>query len=251
MTSLSDRSQHEIDHGQKLRDSGNPERIWNWDTPAGKVRAQRRARLIAEAAQLKPGMHVMEVGCGTGLFTELMSVYGAHILAVDISPELLEIANKRNLLPALVEFREMRFEDGAVDGPFDAIVGSSVLHHLEMKTALQRMFELLKPGGVIAFAEPNMLNPQIWAERNIAAVRERNGASPDETAIVRWQLARDLAEIGFVDCNIRNTDWLHPSTPQALIPLVSNLGLVLESIPGIKEFTGSVLIQASRPAATP
>jgi len=92
-----------------------------------------------------------------------------------------------------------------------------------------------------------MLNPQVWVERNIPAVRERNGASPDETAIVRWKLSRDLSEIGFTDIQIRNTDWLHPATPAPLIPIIQNIGLLLEALPGIKEFTGSVLIKARKP----
>jgi 2-polyprenyl-3-methyl-5-hydroxy-6-metoxy-1,4-benzoquinol methylase len=250
MTPSNERSQHEIEHGRRLAESGDPELIWNWASPAGQVRARRRARLIGDAAGLKPGMRVMEVGCGTGLFTELMSAYGAHILAVDISPDLLALARKRHLPPDLVSFREMRFEEGDIEGPFDAITGSSVLHHLDMIPALRRMYELLKPGGVIAFAEPNMLNPQIWAERHIPAIRDRHHVSPDETAIVRWKLARDLAQIGYTAIQIRNVDWLHPATPEPLIGAVYRLGLLLERIPLIREFSGSVLIRAKRPPDT-
>jgi 2-polyprenyl-3-methyl-5-hydroxy-6-metoxy-1,4-benzoquinol methylase len=248
MATLDERSQHEIIHGQMLAGSGNPEDIWNWNSPAGRIRAKRRGGLIAEAAGLKPGMRTVEVGCGTGLFTEMFARSGAFILAVDISPDLLVYARSRNLPADQVEFREARFEDCDVDGPFDAVIGSSVLHHLDMKAALQNIFNLLKPGGRMAFAEPNMLNPQVWAERNIPAVRLRNGVSPDETAIVRWTMARDLATIGFTDIHLRNIDWLHPATPEALIPLVSNAGLVMEKIPLIREFTGSLLISARRPA---
>jgi 2-polyprenyl-3-methyl-5-hydroxy-6-metoxy-1,4-benzoquinol methylase len=247
MATLEERSQHEILHGQKLAGSGNPEDIWNWNSPAGRVRAARRGGLIADAAGLKPGMRVVEVGCGTGLFTEMFARSGAHILAVDISPDLLVYARARNLPADQVEFREARFEDCDVDGPFDAVIGSSVLHHLDMKAALKTIFGLLKPGGKMAFAEPNMLNPQVWAERNIPAVREHNGVSPDETAIVRWQMARDLAAIGFTDIHLRNIDWLHPATPKPLIPLVSRTGLIMEKIPLIREFTGSLLISAQRP----
>src|SRR5574341_55663 len=242
------RADHEVLHGKRLRDAGNPEQIWNWNSPAGKVRAQRRARLLGEAVALKPGMWVLEVGCGTGLFTELLVPYGARILAVDISPDLLSIARSRALDPDYVEFREMRFEDGLIGGPFDAIVGSSVLHHLDMVAALRRTYELLKSGGRIAFAEPNMLNPQIWAERHIPAIRERNFVAPDETAIVRWRLARDLEAIGFDNIEIRNVDWLHPATPEPLIRTVYSLGLWLERIPLIREFSGSVLISARRPS---
>src|SRR5258707_1299687 len=220
---LNERNQHEILHGVRLAATGNPEAVWNWDSPAGKVRAKRRAQLLSEAAELKPGMHVMEVGCGTGLFTELLASTGATILAVDISSELLALAEKRNLPRDTVEFRTIRFEDVDIDEPFDAIVGSSVLHHLDVYPALQRIYELLKPRGVIAFAEPNMLNPLVWTERYIPAIRVRNGVSPDETAIIRYRLARDLAQIGFTEISVRNVDWLHPATPSPLINVVSNV----------------------------
>jgi 2-polyprenyl-3-methyl-5-hydroxy-6-metoxy-1,4-benzoquinol methylase len=247
MTLSSERAHNEIAHGQKLAASGNPENIWNWNSPAGRVRAVRRGTLIAQTAQLSPGMRVMEIGCGTGLFTEIFARYGASILAVDISPDLLSYARARYLPQEQVEFREMRFEDCDVESPFDAILGSSVLHHLDMHPALQTIYKLLKPGGIMVFAEPNMLNPQVWAERHIPVIRERNGASPDEMAIVRWSMARDLASVGFTDIRLRNIDWLHPATPEPLIGVVSQLGRLLEQVPLIREFTGSLLISGRRP----
>jgi 2-polyprenyl-3-methyl-5-hydroxy-6-metoxy-1,4-benzoquinol methylase len=249
MTSSGERQRHEVLHGKHLVEVGDPEQSWNWSTPAGRLRAQRRAQLLIEAANLKSGKRVLEIGCGTGLFTELMAVSGANILAVDISPDLLEIAQKRNLPDEHVEFRLMSFEDGDIDEPFDAIVGSSILHHLDIPIALNRIFELLVPGGVIAFAEPNMLNPQIWAERNIPAIRRRLHVSPDETAIVRRKLARELTHTGFTDIHIRNVDWLHPRTPKSMIRIVHRVGLILEQIPLLREFSGSVLIKAIRPHA--
>lgn len=247
MITADKRSKNEIKHGLKLASTGDPEKLWNWSSPAGQVRAQRRARLITTAANLQPGMQVLEIGCGTGLFTELMAVSGAHILAVDISPDLLQIARQRGLPSDQVKFAEMRFEDGKMDGPFDAIVGSSVLHHLDIPLALRHIYALLKPEGVMVFAEPNMINPQVWAERNVGWIREKLGVSPDETAINRWELAQDLREIGFVEVAIRTTDFLHPATPRALIPVVYQLGLILEYIPLVREIAGSVLIRAQRP----
>ena len=247
MPQLDERARHEIEHGKLLAASGNPETIWWWGSPAGQKRAQRRGQLLTQGAQLKPGLRVLEVGCGTGLFTEMMAQSGASILAVDISPDLIELARKRVYPVGTVELAVMRFEDCDINEPFDAIVGSSVLHHLDIPLALRRMYELLKPGGMLVFAEPNMLNPQIFLQRNIGFLRESVGESPDETAIRRWELAKQLATVGFSQIDIRNTDWLHPSTPPTFIPLLWNVGLVLEHIPFIREFSGSVLIRAQRP----
>ena len=47
----------EIAHGRKIA-AMDPERIWGWQTPAGKVRAFRRAGLISASARLGPGRRV-------------------------------------------------------------------------------------------------------------------------------------------------------------------------------------------------
>ena len=44
------------------------------------------------SSHLEPGMRVLELGCGTGYFTRELARSGADVIAVDVSPELLEIA---------------------------------------------------------------------------------------------------------------------------------------------------------------
>jgi SAM-dependent methyltransferase len=241
---MSGLAEHEIHHGELLA-SKDTELIWGWGTPAGRVRATRRAKLIERGAKLGPNVHVLEIGCGTGIFTEMFSQTGAQIVAVDISPDLLKKAYVRNLPKDTVRFMEKRFEDCDVDGPFDAVVGSSILHHLELEKALQRIYELLKPGGVISFAEPNMLNPQVFAERKFRKLFPY--VSPDETAFVRWTFKGTLQKASFTDIEITPFDWLHPSVPRSLIGLVSVMGRTLETIPFLREFSGSLYIRAIRP----
>lgn len=240
------RADREIVHGRWLA-SGDPEAIWGWGTPAGRLRARRRADLIIAGARLRPGGRALEIGCGTGNFTALFADSGAHITAVDLSAELLAEARRRGLPPDRVRFLEKRFEDCDLDGPFDAAIGSSVLHHLEIEPAMERIFSLLKPGGCLSFAEPNMLNPQVWMERRFSHWKVFSYTSPDETAFVRWRLDKLLGAAGFVDPRIVPFDWLHPATPKALICLVQSLGRVLERLPGIREFAGSLYIHARRP----
>jgi 2-polyprenyl-3-methyl-5-hydroxy-6-metoxy-1,4-benzoquinol methylase len=237
------RAQHEIEHGKKLVSRG-AELTWGWGSPAGQVRARRRGALIAQAAGIGPGSKVLEIGCGTGLFTEMLAATGAQIVAVDISPDLIEQARQRGLPPDRVRFLAKSFEDCGVDGPFDAVVGSSVLHHLEFAPALKRILELLRPGGVLAFAEPNMLNPQIFVQKNIPAIKRLLGDSPDETAFVRRRLKSLLQTTGFDHVEITPIDWLHPATPGPLIGAVSKLGQLFEKTPLVREFSGSLLIRA-------
>ena len=106
---MSERSEHEIQHGEFLA-GGDTELIWGWGTPAGRVRARRRARLIEIGAQLGPDSNVLEIGCGTGMFTEMFAQTGCSITAVDISAALLKKAEERKLSKDKIRFLEKRFE---------------------------------------------------------------------------------------------------------------------------------------------
>ncbi len=241
----SEKAMREISHGRLLA-QGDPEAIWGWQKPAGQIRARRRADLIASAGALESGQYVLEVGCGSGFFTSLFAKSGARIVAVDISPDLLDLARDRNLPEGQVVFLQSRFEDCIEIGPFDAIVGSSVLHHLDIEPALANIYKLLKTGGKLSFAEPNMLNPQIAIQKNIPWIKKMMGDSPDETAFTKNQMKRLLIANGFKDIRIIPFDWLHPSTPVPLIHLVQNVGKIVERVPLLREFAGSLLITARR-----
>ena len=195
----SEKAAREIAHGRMLSES-DPEQIWGWSTPAGQRRAIRRADLIIAGAQLGRGSRVLEIGCGTGMFTEMFAATGATIVAVDVSADLLERAVTRKLPVDRVKLVLGRFEELALDEPYDAAIGSSVLHHLDLDPALENIHRLLKPGGTLSFAEPNMLNPQVFLERHPGPFgRLFYYVSPDETAFVRWALAARLEQRGFTD----------------------------------------------------
>ena len=241
-----ERAGRELAHGRKIA-AIDPERIWGWQTPAGKVRAIRRAGLISVSARLGPGRRALEIGCGTGMFTEMFAGTGVRIIAVDISKDLIEKARSRGLPESQVTFIEKSFEDCNPHDPFDAVIGSSVLHHLDIKTAIVRIYDLLKPGGIMSFAEPNMLNPQIAVQKNVTLIKTWMGDSPDESAFVRWRLRDQLMEAGFLDVHILPHDWLHPATPRPLIKGIVRAGQILEKLPVIREFAGSLHISCRRP----
>ncbi len=238
------RFENEVKHGKYLA-STEAEHQWGWGTPAGQERLKRRAELIAGASALGRGMHVLEVGCGTGLFTERFAASECRLTAVDLSPDLLEKAKVRVKQRENVSFELRPFEECREIGPFDAVVGSSVLHHLDLDRSLRIMLGLLKSGGRLAFAEPNHLNPQVFAERKFR--RFFPYVSPDETAFYRRKITLDLEKAGFENIHVTPFDWLHPSTPSRLIPFVSRLGCLFEKVPLLREFSGSLLIQASKP----
>ena len=238
---MQERIAKEVQHGRFLAQHVAGE-IWNWESPAGKLRWARRVRMLT--SHLKPGMTVLELGCGTGSFTQELARSGADVVAIDVSPELLEIA-KANSSASNVRYEIQNAYDLKYAGAiFDSVVGSSVLHHLEIEAALRQVYRVLKPGGAIYFTEPNMLNPQIAIQKNIPWIKQHLGDSPDETAFFRWPLRRLLEKTGYRNVRIDPFDFLHPKTPVALIGRVISFGRFLEKTPVISEIAGSLYIRA-------
>src|SRR3989338_11209654 len=129
-TTTDKRKINEIEHGKRIIDKA--EIYWGWSTAAGKKRAERRAELIISYGQINQGKDILEVGCGTGLFTEKLAKTGAAITALDISPDLLNLAKNRikteNIIFVLGDLENLEFADNS----FDAVVGVSILHHINL-----------------------------------------------------------------------------------------------------------------------
>lgn len=198
------------------------------------------------SSALKSGDEVLELGCGTGYFTRELVKLNVHITAIDISPELIEEAkkaiNNENVNFQIQNAYQMYF----AENKFDSVVGSSVLHHLDIEKAISEMFRVLKPGGHIAFTEPNMLNPQIALQKNIPWLKRRLGDSPDETAFFRWQIKKLLIAFGFQKIEVIPFDFLHPAIPAPFIKTIATMGRFVENMPVFKEIAGSLYIQATK-----
>jgi len=235
------RIRREVEHGRYIAQHGAGE-IWNWEGPAGRLRWTRRVKMLT--GDVAEGMRVLELGCGTAYFTRELAKTGATITAVDISPDLLEAAQQNcsaeNVTFEIQNAHALNYPDNS----FDIVVGSSVLHHLEIHRALRQVFRVLKPGGLIRFTEPNMLNPQIALQKNTPAIKRWLGDSPDETAFFRWRLFQMLEREGFDEVEIQPFDFLHPKTLASWIPLIEALGRRLEGLPLLREIAGSLYVRA-------
>jgi ubiquinone/menaquinone biosynthesis C-methylase UbiE len=234
---------HEIEHGRFLRAGGAGE-IWNWTSPAGKIRWRRRVQMLT--GHLRPQMKALELGCGTGFFTAEIAASGASITAIDISPDLLQEAAENVKADNVTFLCENAYAMSFPDASFDSVIGSSVLHHLELEQALSEIFRVLKDGGIACFTEPNMLNPQIALQKNIPWLKCRLGDSPDETAFFAWRIKRKLVEHGFTDIVVTPFDFLHPGIPARLIPLIKPLCDYAEEIPLLRSIAGSLYIKCRK-----
>lgn len=149
--------------------------------------------------RLRPG-RLLDVGCGDGAFAHAMARRGWDATGIDFSPAALEFA-RRGRSPA--RFRLATLDDAAfADGAFDAITMWQVLEHIgEPRRQLLRCRALLRPGGLLVVAVPNVdgLSARLTGARWWGLDVPRH--------LVHWTpatLRRALAEAGFRVVRVRH-----------------------------------------------
>ena len=139
-------------------DSGYP--FGSGEDELARLELQGRAlapatRMIFQTAGIRPGMRVLDLGCGAGdvafVAAGLVGPDG-HVVGVDRSPQALTRARLRagQLGLAQVRFVEGDIHDPAPHGPFDAIVGRLVFNYAPDPAAVLRsQATVLRPGGLV------------------------------------------------------------------------------------------------------
>ncbi len=94
--------------------------------------------------------NTLEIGCGQGAFARRLAQHSDHVLALDLSPEMVRIARERSTQFSNIEFQIADVCDLPLPlASFDCIATIATLHHLPYADLLLKMKDALKPGGVL------------------------------------------------------------------------------------------------------
>ncbi|KYC39651.1 methyltransferase type 11 [Scytonema hofmannii PCC 7110] len=91
---------------------------------------------------------VLDVGCGTGEFSRLLANRADQVIAIDLSPNMIEVAKERSSQFSNIDFQVadvLKCQFPAEK--FDAIVAIATLHHLPVESLLPNLKAALKPSG--------------------------------------------------------------------------------------------------------
>ena len=134
---------------------------------------QHGLRTAEEAAafllpELRPGMRLLDVGCGPGSITRGLAerVAPGPVVGLDLSRETLAAARDDAAVRGL---ENLRYEEGSVyelpfpDDSFDVAYAHQVLQHLrEPGAALREMLRVVRPGGLVAVRDVDWGTAAYW-----------------------------------------------------------------------------------------
>lgn len=178
-----------------------------WDKVAQKYSKQPIADEAAYQTKLeitreyfRPDSKVLELGCGTGSTAILHAPHVSHIHAVDISANMLEIADEKAKAEGI---KNITFEQAdiatfnAPDESYDAVLTLSLLHLIEDKEAtIANIRRMLKPGGVFV-SSTVCLREKMSFWRLILPIGQGLGFFPLVKLFKVAELEHSIANAGF------------------------------------------------------
>jgi ubiquinone/menaquinone biosynthesis C-methylase UbiE len=182
--------------------TGSEEECEHWNQAADTYDAEYRG-CVGEAFENEIGSwlarqftetdNVLELGCGTGIFSALIAKRVGHLTATDFSPAMLERARPRLASCDNVEVRrEDAYHTSFADGSFSAVLAANLLHHAAAPHAVvQECHRVLTPGGRVIVVDcaghGASLLSRAWARlrhpgRGDRASENHHHFSPDDLA---------------------------------------------------------------------
>jgi 2-polyprenyl-3-methyl-5-hydroxy-6-metoxy-1,4-benzoquinol methylase len=149
---------------------------------------------VVQLLDLRPGMSIVELGCGPGWMTRFAARHGLEAAGYDIAPKMIEIAREA----AAAEGVAATFEVGDMETldlghQYDAALVYDAVHHTpRADLVFAAAHRALQPGGRLLLAEPN------WKHRYQGrSASEQFGAT--ELGYTPRRFKKLLREAGFQD----------------------------------------------------
>jgi ubiquinone/menaquinone biosynthesis C-methylase UbiE len=161
ITALSDRQRRELEFYEEFSKLYPPSGVWI-DSISGQEtkpwNSYRRVIDIAKQNFRAEDQKLLDFGCGKGEFSIVFSKIGYEVFGFDLSPNNIAIAKRLASKYEVIERIHFQISVAEkLDYPadyFDVIVGTDILHHVEISQALSECSRVLKKGGVAIFHEP-------------------------------------------------------------------------------------------------
>jgi SAM-dependent methyltransferase len=209
----------------------------------------RKVEMALELADAPRASRVLEVGCSFGHQTFLLANHFAHVTAVDISQESIDLARRRasawNVTNISFEVADAEMLSELVDASFDAVFCFSTVRFCpHPDIALREMHRVLRPGRRAVIDFPNADCPWYGPIKRAAGVETH---IDDRLFRVR-EVRALLSDAGLADVDVRPMLFTSKRVPDALLPVFRILDVIGERTPGLRGYAGILMACGTRRA---
>jgi SAM-dependent methyltransferase len=199
---------------------------------------------------LAPPARIVDLGCGSGAFTRLLSDALFAVEGVDISPRLVALARRMH---PLIVFREGDVEAlPFADCTFDGVLLSGIVHHLpDPSRCAAEVRRILKPGGWFFAFDPNRLNPLMYLYRDRSSPFYSSvGVTENERPVLAREVARVFSAAGLrvFSAGLGGLSYRYIASSRArrLLPIYNALDALLSGLVFMAPFRPFVLTYGQR-----
>ncbi|MDW8055619.1 MAG: class I SAM-dependent methyltransferase [Elusimicrobiota bacterium] len=197
------------------------------------------------------GQSCLEIGCGSGAFTEFLATLNLDLTAIDISDKCINYAKQH--------IKQVSFQVGDVeqldfdDNTFDIVVSGAVIHHFadNLFNVIKEIYRVLKFDGKFFAYEPNRKNPIMYLYRDPSSpFYSPLGVTKNERPLDKDEIARVLYKAGFSEVKIFATSgifyrYVESKIGFMILPLYNFWERIFSITPFAKDY-GSFLIIFAR-----
>ena len=220
---------------------------WLTNDPIADDRLLWRAQTFRHKVHLLPSQTILELGCGQGHFTRQLSRVSRNECRLTCVSFNTTGARPHGL-PISAEYLAESSLPGSLQGRcFDYVVAMDLMDKRNCAWMLQKVYDLLKPGGQALFYETNPWNIFLRLNRALSVLR---GRQEPRSLLNRPELYELLSEIGFIRISAVYNDFVYRPIPGWLMLALRNLSTVLENTPVIRTVAGSILVHSQKPPRT-
>lgn len=189
-------------------------RAWAPDYDAGLYRTPEAQALVAEVIErVPPGGDLLELACGTGIWTRRLVGRAAGVTAVDAAPEMIEIARRR---APRATFVCANLFDWRAARRYDVIFLGFWLSHVPLRrfdAFWASLADALALGGRVVFVDEHISNAarETWLAEDVVQRRLRDGSTHRviKTFLDPQPLRERLAALGWqADVGRLGTGWV-------------------------------------------
>jgi SAM-dependent methyltransferase len=208
-----------------------------------------RALTVRHAFHVLPGETVLELGAGSGLWTEHLAevLRGENELTAAVFDARFAEQIERRALPNVTVAPIRRLVEDLQPESFDYIVGTAIICHDRYGENLRALYRALKPGGQLFFFEANFWNPQVLVKSVVRPVGRWAGNAECQIGMRKWRLLQEASRQGFTEVEVIPYDLVHPRFPARVIPAIQSTAYFLERVPALRELCGTLYIWARKP----